>query len=235
MDWTRFLVRSRARKLVGGLVGISLLVLIVLSFNTLFSSRSQKPRQSLNQPSIPPFQTLHPTPSTRSDKMGPATRWNTYTTQEYDFSLEYPSSLGIDETETGVVIGRGDLGSPTPPSFYIQVISKDSPEGSQQDPFLRNLTKYLSVEVGDTISPPNQPWDATFTRLPDEIVDGRQAVVFEGKAYGPSASEDSTKDRRMIIESKESYYIIGTYYDFVGLERNWKQFTAILDTLALSP
>lgn len=156
----------------------------------------------------------------------------TYTNTKYNYSFKYPSFYEPYSVGGGVILNRVQSdGYPGFPNFYLNILPNNEYPGNiahNGDSFTNNIEKYLSTKVGETISPPDQPWEASFVRLADINIDGVTALVFESYAYG-KPSLDGLKDRRIIISRGKSIYMIGTYYSKKD-SYEWNLYDQILST-----
>lgn len=179
--------------------------------------------------------TRHPTPT--PSQIG---NLKIYTNSKYHYSLLYPiiyqagsggSGSPVQGDETSLVISIHETGHAGFPIFYVNIVSKDGSNINityNADGFTNNVRKYLSVNLGNTVKPPNQPWGEEFTRLPDIEINGKKAIVFEACSYGKKAI-DCWKDRRIILEKDKYIYVIGTYYRNEK-DDSWNGYDQILST-----
>ncbi len=142
------------------------------------------------------------------------TNWKTYTNTKYGYSFKYPPER--------VIKGGGRTTSPTDtpesilldwppgtqgdnyPDFYVDVITGNNSLSStyNYDGFMENLNQYKTTSIGETVSPPNQPFNGKFTRKNDTEVVGLKAKVF---------IEPNFHDTRIVLYKNNYYYIIGGY------------------------
>lgn len=155
--------------------------------------------------------------------------WKTYTNIKFGYSFKYPNNYSFVGDEHSIIIDLETEG-PTYPLFYINLIGKDQRYGQyNSDDFTNNIDKYLEINVGEIVSPPRQPFQQTFIRQPDVLIDNKNAKVFEGEISGMiSPSENNWKDRRLIVTYNNHAYILGTYY--IKNHETWNLYQQILST-----
>lgn len=221
-------------------------VLLVTSIIYLYLQNQKLQKQVLNPQISPTIQAPSPTSTststpkkTSSISISPdeTASWKTYTNSKFGYSfklpinsalrvLEEPFTTSVDEP---VEVQNGET-PPTPPLFYVSTIPDQSMLKSEL-PYNylspEQLTKLLSLKVGEEKAINDEVEWNVFKRLPNIMVNNISGMVFENSKVW----EFSGKDRRIVFKNNGFTFIIATYYKTqTGLDL----FDQILSTFKLT-
>ncbi len=162
-----------------------------------------KQSNSSMQQSAKPIVTLVPTATPTPD---PTASWSTYTNDKYGYSVKYPSALTTHEDNTyyHYVDFKTPSNEPVLPTFLTAVISdtfnaKDIAVYNYMSSDFINL--FSTMQNGQSTT----SGGATFTKLPDTIVNGQSALTIE-------VATGTYKQHRVYVKSNGNIYMISNSY-----------------------
>ncbi len=143
-----------------------------------------------------------PTPNPTDNPDSIRANWKTYKNTTFLYTFDYPSdfNLGTGQLNSAVLT----IPDTDPyPIFYVDVIGSPCTNENTYncDGFMNNLKEYVSIEIGTKVSPQNEPFNITFTKKSNIVVDGQTAYIFIS----------SMGEKRIVIPKDKSYYVIGGY------------------------
>lgn len=146
--------------------------------------------------------------------------FNAFMDRQLHLSLAYPAvwEEGQPDTRYNRIFYVKDLvpqGVGPVPKLYVTFIPLDDKlaEGSYSYMTLEAIRSFEALPVGSSqpLVPDAFPAEAfTYTRLPDQEVGGRQALVIENEGVWEAPEE--TTDRRVLIETEAGVVILGSIY-----------------------
>jgi hypothetical protein len=146
--------------------------------------------------------------------------FNAFLDRQLHLSLAYPAAWGEGQPDTRYnrifyVKDVEPSGVGPVPKLYVTFIPLDDKlaEGSYSYMTLEAIRSFEALPVGSSqpLVPDAFPVEAfTYTRLPDQEVGGKPALVIENEGVWEAPEE--TTDRRVLIETEAGVVILGSIY-----------------------
>lgn len=165
--------------------------------------------------------------------IGVTANWKTYTSQQYHYSLKYPSILEISQQDLQnspysvlFIVKQTQPGPSGFPSLYVSVIPDGfTNTGSVIYNFMQQnfIDKAIQAKINDILQDGDTStgWN-TYNKLPDTVVASLIGTTIENDKVWEG--ENGLKDRRVFIKKKGFTYMIGTYYQSAEDLNNYQVF-----------
>lgn len=160
-----------------------------------------------------------------SENKSLTSNWQTYTNTMYGYIFKYPSDRVLSASQENmkssaasiILDYKNDIGD-NYPTFYVDVFSPANIPADvyNYDGFMSKLPHYLRMKVGETVTPPDMPFNYTWTRKENITINNNTSYVFSS----------SSGEKRVVISHNNYLYVIGGY----GADSEQSSFNNLLQT-----
>jgi hypothetical protein len=224
-------------------LGIAVLLLVVsVGCGPVRTQPSEQPTLSATAPQAAPTMPL----STATSEAPLPAGWETYTSQQCEYAISYPSELQVTDNGTysrtlGFELANPDEGARN--FIYVSVIDQDIQSMGEErvynyDPAETEIL--LNMQVGESKSMQDAQNLAewfTYQRNPDTQIGGYAAQAYENVL--PWEFPARTKEIRYYLPLNGCTYLIGGYMDTTGSNQpgaiSEELFNQIVATIQLDP
>jgi|GEM_PF-2967169 len=209
--------KSKLPFIIGGIILIALVSSGVYYLGIRNTQSAPEQIAPLLSPTTIVTDTINPSPTSQIPTSMPTTVWQTYTSQEFNYSIKYPPHLEAEnDTPYSVLFSQKQTqpGAASFPPLYVSVIP-DGFSNTNAEVYnymsADNINSFFSMRVGES----KQIQADSYGKLPDIIIAGQPAVVIESYIQSGGGGVPLI-DKRIYIKKNGYTYMIGGYYFDAG-------------------